>query len=107
MPKRLEDQLRRAFERANEENGSPDELISAVRALVRDLKRDGNPPERVIIAVKRICGLPLITFAADTDAAGDNSQSKRVSEMLVRAAIDEYYAKDAKPRPGIQLPAAN
>ena len=37
--------------------------------------------------------MPLITFAADTDAAADSSQPKRVAEMMVRAVIDEYYKK--------------
>ena len=91
MPNRLEDLVRDAFERANDGTGSPDELLSAVRILVRDLKREGSPPEKVIVTVKQICGLPMITFAADTDAAADGTQSKQISDMMVRAAIDEYY----------------
>jgi len=91
MPKRLEDDVRIAFERANDGTGSPDELLSAVRILVRDLKREGNPPEKVIVTVKQVCGLPMITFAADTDAKADISQAKQISDMMVRAAIDEYY----------------
>ena len=93
MPKKREVDLRSAFSRATEENVSPDELLSAVRGLVRELKRQGQPPEQVIIAVKQACGMPLITFAADTDAAADSSQPKRVAEMMVRAVIDEYYKK--------------
>ena len=85
--------LRTTFSRATEENVSPDELLAAVRGFVRDLKRQGRQPEEVIIAVKQACGLPLITFAADTDATADGSQTKRVAEMIVRAAIDEYYLK--------------
>jgi hypothetical protein len=96
MPKKLEDNVRSAFERATEGSGSPDDLVSAVRVLVRNLKREGRPPEKVIVTVKQVCGLPMITFAADTDAVADNSPSKRISEMMVRAAIDEYYLK---PRP--------
>ncbi len=97
MPKRLEDDVRSAFDRATEGTGSPDELLSAVRVLVRDLKREGSPPEKVIVTVKQVCGLPMITFAADTDAAADSSQAKQISDMMVRAAIDEYYAKQ-QPR---------
>ena len=93
MPKRLEAQVRSAFERATEDNGSPDELLTAVRLLVRDLKRQGRPPEKVLLAVKKACGLPLMAFAADTDATADMSPPKRISEMMVRAAIDEYYRK--------------
>jgi len=93
MPNRLEDDVRSAYARATEGSGSPDELLSAVRILVRDLKREGLPPEKVIITVKEVCGLPLITFAADTDAAADSNPAKQISEMMVRAAIDEYYTK--------------
>jgi hypothetical protein len=93
MTKSLEEDVRGAFDRANEGTGSPDELLSAVRVLVRDLKQAGQPPEQVIVAVKQVCGLPLITFAADTDAAADGSPSKQISDMMVRAAIDEYYMK--------------
>jgi len=93
MPNRLEDDVRNAFERANDGTGSPDELLSAVRILVRDLKQEGSPPEKVIVTVKQVCGLPMITFAADTDAAADGTQAKRISDMMVRAAIDEYYKR--------------
>jgi len=96
MPKRLEDDVRSAFDRATDGTGSPDELLSAVRTLVRDLKQEGLPPEQVIVTVKQVCGLPMITFAADTDAAADSSQPKQISDMMVRAAIDEYYAKRPK-----------
>src|SRR6266550_3915431 len=97
MPKRLEEDVRSAFDRATEGIGSRDELLSAVRILVRDLKREGQPPEKVIVTVKQICGLPMITFAGDTDAAADRDQTKQISDMMVRAAIDEYYMK---PVPG-------
>jgi hypothetical protein len=93
MPNRLEDDVRSAFERATEGTGSRDELLSAVRILVRDLKREGQPPEKVIITVKQVCGLPMITFAADTDSGADRDQAKQISDMMVRAAIDEYYLK--------------
>ena len=93
MPKRLEDDVRSAFDRATEGTGSRDELLSAVRILVRDLKAEGQPPEKVLVTVKQICGLPMITFAADTDATADRDQTKQTSDMMVRAAIDEYYMK--------------
>jgi len=96
MPNRLEEEVRSAYTRATAGTGSPDELLAAVRTLVRNLKREGCPPEKVIVAVKEVCGLPRITFAADTDAAADNTPAKQISEMMVRAAIDEYYTK---PRP--------
>jgi hypothetical protein len=107
MPKIPQVDLKSAFSRATEENVPPDELLAAVRRLVRDLKRQGRPPEQVIVAVKQACGLPLITFAGDTDAIADGSQTKRIAEMMVRAAIDEYYKKsrrngDLDPHTGVK-----
>lgn len=99
MPK-LEDNVRSAFDRASSGTGSPDELLIAVRTLVRDLKNAGQPPEIVLITVKQVCGLPLaIVAAADTDANADMSVTKQISDMMVRAAIDEYYLRARKPGP--------
>jgi hypothetical protein len=48
----------------------------------------------VLICVKQLCGLPLAAIAAgDTDASADSSLAKRISDMMVRAAIDEYYLR--------------
>jgi len=55
MAKKLEDDVRTAFERATEGTGSPEDLIAAVRILVRDLKKEGRPPENVIVTIKRLC----------------------------------------------------
>jgi hypothetical protein len=100
MPKKLEADVRTAFERATEGTGSPEELIRAVRILVRDLKKEGRPPENVIVTIKRLCGLSQIAVAADTDSNAVTSVSKRISDMVVRAAIDEYYTGMQKgPRP--------
>jgi hypothetical protein len=91
MTKKLEDNVRTAFERATESTVSPEDLIAAVRILVRDLKKEGRPPENVVVTLKRLCGLPQATVAADTDSNAVTSVSKRLSDMVVRAAIDEYY----------------
>jgi hypothetical protein len=100
MPKKLEADVRTAFERATEGTGSPEELIRAVRILVRDLKKEGRPPENVIVTIKRLCGLSQIAVAADTDSNAVTSVAKRISDMVVRAAIDEYYTGTRKgPRP--------
>jgi hypothetical protein len=100
MPKKLEADVRTAFERATGGTGSPEELIRAVRILVRDLKKEGRPPENVIVTIKRLCGLSQIAVAADTDSNAVTSVSKRISDMVVRAAIDEYYTGTQKgPRP--------
>jgi hypothetical protein len=92
MAKRREDEVRTAYHRASEGTGSRDDLVAVVRARVRDLKRQGQPPEKVIISIKRLCGLPLKTFAGDTDASTDASPSRQIAELVVRAAIDEYYS---------------
>jgi hypothetical protein len=67
--------------------------------LVRDLKGAGQPPEIVLITIKQLCGLPLAIVAADTDASADASQTKQISDMMVRAAIDEYYMRRRAPTP--------
>ena len=92
MPQRFEDDVRAAFERATTGSGTPEELMSAVRILVRTLESEGSPPEQVIVTVKRLCGLRTRAVAADTDSNADISLSKRISDMVLRATIDEYYA---------------
>ena len=96
MANKLEDEVSTAFERATESAGSPENLIAAVRNLVRDLKKEGRPPENVVVTIKRLCGLSQITVAADTDSNAVTSVNKRLSDMVVRAAIDEYYTGTRK-----------
>ncbi len=91
MPNKLEDDVRTAFDRAIEGAASPEVLLTAVRVLVRDLKREGRPPEDVIVTIKDLCGLSRMTVAADTDSSVDFSDSKKISDTVVRTAIDEYY----------------
>jgi hypothetical protein len=96
MTNKLEDDVHTMFERATEGTGSPEDLLTAVRILVRDLKKAGRPPENVIVTIKRLCGLSQVAVAADTDSNAVTSVSKRLSDMMVRAAIDEYYAGTRK-----------
>lgn len=91
MPKQLEDEVRTAFDRATEGAESPDELMTSVRALVRELKKEGRPPENVIITVKDLCGLRHHAVAADTDSTPSFSESKKISDLVVSTVIDEYY----------------
>ena len=91
MLTKLEDDVRVAFDRAIEGTISPEELVTAVRVLVRDLKKEGRPPENVIVTIKDLCGLSRLTVASDTDSSIDSSDSRKLSDMVVSAAIDEYY----------------
>jgi len=54
MPNKLEDDVRTAFDRAIEGAAAPEELDATVRVLVRDLKKEGQPPESVIITIKNL-----------------------------------------------------
>jgi len=92
MPNKLEDDVRSAYIRANDGSAQPDELLTAVRVLVRNLKSQGRPPESVIITIKNLCGLSLMTAAADTDSSVDGSDSKKLSDLVVTTVIDEYYS---------------
>ena len=105
MANKLEDDVRMAFDRAIEAAMSSrsskndrrsatslEELLTAVRILVRNLKAGGRPPESVVVTVKELCGLSRMTIASDTDSSVGMSDSKRISDMVVRTAIDEYYA---------------
>lgn len=92
MPNKLEDDVRSAFDRAIEGAASPEELLTAVRVLVRNLKSEGRPPENVIVTIKDLCGLSHKMITADTDSNIDFSDRKKISGMVVSTVIDEYYA---------------
>jgi hypothetical protein len=92
MPNKLEDDVRSAYTRAHDGAVQPDELLTAVRALVRNLKSQGRPPENVIVTIKSLCGLTHMTAAADTDSSVDGSDSKKLSDLVVTTVIDEYYS---------------
>jgi len=91
MHNNLEDDVRTAFDRVIEGAASSEELLTAVRVLVRNLKREGRPPESVIVTIKGLCGQSRMTVAADTDSSIDYSDSKKMCDMVVRTVIDEYY----------------
>jgi len=98
MLNKLEDDVRSAYAHANEGTAQRDGLLAAVRVLVRNLKSDGRPPENVIVTVKNLCGLTLMTAAADTDSSVDGSDSKKLSDIVVSTVIDEYYATSSVSR---------
>jgi hypothetical protein len=91
MPNYLEDDVRTAFDRAIKGAASPEDLYTTVRVLVRNLKKDGQPPESVIVTIKNLCGLSHTTVAADTDSSIDLSERRKISEMVETTVIDEYY----------------
>ena len=95
MGNTLEVNVRTAFVRASEGAESPEGLLTAVRLLVGDLKRKGQPPERVIVTIKRLCNLRMNTLLANTDASGESSKSRRISQMVIPTVIDEYYAESS------------
>ena len=112
MPKQLEDDVRAAFDRVIEGGGeSPDELLTSVRVLVRGLKGEGRPPENVIVTIKDLCGLTHMAVAADTDSSIHYSVSKRISDQVVSAVIDEYFEGASvpghRPRQGYALETAD
>lgn len=92
MLNKLEDDVRSAYARVNEGAAQPDELLIAVRVLVRNLKSEGRPPENVIVTIKNLCGLTHMTVAADTDSSVGGSDSKKLSDLVVSTVIDEYYS---------------
>jgi len=98
MPNKLEDDVHSAYARANDGAAQPDELLTAVRLLVRNLKSQGRPPENVIVTVKNLCGLTHLTAAADTDSSVDGSDSKKLSDLVVSTVIDEYYSASSLGR---------
>jgi len=91
MRTKLEDDVRIAFDQAIEGATTPEELMTAVRVLVRELKREGRPPENVIVTIKDLCGLSRLSAPSDTDSSVGSSESRKLSDMVVSAAIDEYY----------------
>ena len=93
MGNTLEANVRIAFTRASEGSESPEGLLTAVRLLVRDLRRKGQPPERVIVIVKRLCDLRMNMLVANTDASAESLKSRQFSQMVLRTVIDEYYAE--------------
>jgi hypothetical protein len=98
MPNKLEDDVRSAYARVSDGVAQPAELLNAVRALVRNLKSAGRPPENVIVTIKDLCGLTRLTVAADTDSSVDGSESKKLSDLVVTTVIDEYYATSSVGR---------
>ena len=98
MPNKLEDDVRNAYARVNDGVVDPAELLTAVRVLVRNLKSEGRPPENVIVTIKELCGLTHTAVAADTDSSVNDSESKKLSELVVSTVIDEYYATSSVGR---------
>jgi hypothetical protein len=91
MSNQLEVDVRSAFDRAIKGGESPDELLASVRTLVRELKSEGRPPEYVIVTIKDLCRMTHQVTAADTDSTPSFSETKKVTELVVSAVIDEYY----------------
>lgn len=84
--------VRTAYEQAARGLGGNDYLLRAVRDLVRELKKDGQPPERVVITIKNLCGIPLVPFAAHHDRFTTPGSTLSISEIVIGAVIEEYFS---------------
>ncbi len=98
MSKQPEDEVRASFDRAIKSVEPSDELLVAVRLLVRDLRREGQAPETVIVTLKELCGVSQLTIAADTDSSTDLSAHRKLSDEVIKTAIQEYYSGDSTGR---------
>ena len=89
----MERKVRTAYERAVRGDGGKDYLLDAVRDLVRDLKKTGEPPERVLITIKSLCGMPLAPFAGHYARFANPDATRSISETVIGAAIEEYFSR--------------
>ena len=84
--------VRTAYEQTARGLGGKDYLLTAVRDLVRDLKKNGETPERVVITVKSLCGMPLVPFAAHYDRYANPNATRSISEIVIGVAIEEFFS---------------
>ena len=84
--------VRAAYEQTARGLGGEDYLLRAVRDLVRGLKSDGETPERVVITIKSLCGMPLVPFAAHHDRFANPNRTRSISETVIGVAIQEYFS---------------
>ena len=89
----MERNVRAAYERAVRARHTEEQLLDAVRDLVRDLRKNGEPPERVLITIKRSCRMPLVPFAGHYDLSADPEAARSISEAVIDVAIDEYFSR--------------
>ena len=94
----IERNVRTAYDRAVRARRAQDQLLDAVRDLVRDLKNDGEPPERVLITIKRLCGMPLVPFAGHYHLFADPEAARSISETVIGVAIEEYFSRPSLDR---------
>ena len=85
--------VRAAYEQTVRADGSKDYLLDVVRDLVRDLKQTGEPPERVLITIKSLCGMPLVPFAGHYARFANPDATRSISETVIGAAIEEYFSR--------------
>ncbi len=90
--------VRVAYERALQARGPQVQLLDAVRDLVRYLKQNGEPPERVIVTIKRLCGMPLVPFAGHAAVMVEPDLTRSISEAVIRVAIKEYFSRPVLDR---------
>jgi hypothetical protein len=81
-----------AYEQTARGLGGQDHLLHAVRDLVRQLKKNGESPERVLITIKALCGRPAAPFAKHYDPFANGSAARPISEIVIGVAIEEYFS---------------
>jgi hypothetical protein len=86
------EKIRAAYEQAARGIGEDAYLLRAVRDLVKDLKKNGESPERVVITIKTLCAMPLVPFAGHHDRFTKQDGTRSISETVIEAAIEEYFS---------------
>jgi hypothetical protein len=85
------ERMRRAIAAVAAGDGSTDELQTAARALVSDLRSDDAPPEKMLIKIKEILGSAgLRTGLVESDEAVPDHEAA-VYRDVIMWSIRAYY----------------
>jgi hypothetical protein len=88
MPGDAGDRLERALAAASARGEhQSDEVCEAVEEVVADAKREGQPPERVVVLLKTLAFRALGTIRLPLDAV------RAAIAWVVRCAVKAYYGR--------------
>lgn len=91
-PNNLEEQMRRATEAAARGTGSRDDLESAARALVKELRSAQAPPEQMLVRIKEILAdAGLRPAYATTDETVAPEHEAAIYRSVIEWSIRQYY----------------